>query len=336
MSQTRDDNRNGPDGALIDLADAAARRGRTPAREPPPRAPDTSPDQSVVPRSVGTELLSGFPDLEHAPDPLAELTVDDMLDRALAQPPSTPGRADRTVEHASGDDQDTSDADSALDDVHRRLTHHHERPGDVAHRVARGSADLAPGLAQASRRRHSRSRSATAATRSRRSGRASHTRPLALSVLVGLLVIGVIARSAFDNGATHPAARPARTSTDSAASLSATAATVVSITAQPRSHHAGAQPSSRRAHPIRRTRGSHRSQRHITTAHALNRAAATRAHNPAVAVTAPVQPTTSTPTPTPAPAPAPASSVTQTHSTQSVPSFGYQGLLGAGHGNGTG
>jgi len=327
MSQNRDDNRNGPDGALIDLADAAARRGRKPSG----RAPYVSLDQSGVPSSAGTELLAGFPDLEPVPDPLTNLAVDDILDRALAQPPSTPGHADREIEDGSGDDQPTSIAGSELDEVHRRLTHHHERPpGDLGHRAARGSADLAPGLAQAPPRRH-RSKSATKPSRSRR---AIRTRPLALcGLVVGLVVIGVVAHSAFDNGSARPSAvRTAQTAAASATALSATAATVVSITAQPRSHYAGAQPSSRRSHPTRRIHRSHRSQRHITTAYAWTRAAQAPAHNPAVAVTTPVQPTTSTPTP----APGPASSATQTHSTQSVPSFGYQGLLGAGHGNGTG
>lgn len=327
MSQNRADNRNGPDGALIDLADAAARRGRTPGRQPVAREAQASADQAGAPSSAGTELLSGFPDLEHAPDPLTDLAVDDILDRALAQPPSTPGHADREIEDGSGDDQPTSIAGSELDDVRRRLTHHHERPwGDLGRRAARGSADLAPGLAQAPPRRH-RSKSATKPSRSRR---AIRTRPLALcGLVVGLVVIGVVAQSAFDNGSARPSAvRTAQTAAASATSLSATAATVVSITEQPRSHHASAAPSSRRSRPTRRTRGSHRSHRHITTAYAWTRAAQAPAHNPAVAVTAPVQPTTSTP--------APASSPTQTHSTQSAPSFGYQGLLGAGYGNGTG
>ena len=134
MSQNRDDNRNGPDGALIDLADAAARRGRKPSG----RAPYVSLDQSGVPSSAGTELLAGFPDLEPVPDPLTNLAVDDILDRALAQPPSTPGHADREIEDGSGDDQPTSIAGSELDEVHRRLTLHHERsPSDVAPRAAR-------------------------------------------------------------------------------------------------------------------------------------------------------------------------------------------------------
>jgi len=318
---------------MIDLADAATRRGRIIGRTAAARAPHPGPDQPDAPSSAGTELLSNFQDLERTQDPLSELAVDDILDRALAEPPTTRSEADRTIEQATDDHETAGDIDSQLDDVHQRLSHHHERsPGDVASRAPRGSADLAPGLAHASPRRPARFRPAAAATKPPRSRGASRQRSLALGgLLLGLLVIGVTARSGSDNGSTHPAAvRPPHTASNNAAPGSAPGATLASITAQRRSHRVATQLSAPRSHPTHRIRHSRRPDRQITAAHALTHATAPPAHSPSVPVAAPVQPTAS------APAAAPASSTTPTHSTQSVPSFGYQGLLGAGHGNGTG